>query len=112
MTLTDKISGQPLDGSQTFRLSPGITYELTADLVLGARVDPVPEPATVTLLGLGALALLGYGSRRPRSVSDLSGAAGVTSSGRSPGRLHRQAWTEPRRWASAPGAWVRGWARM
>jgi len=64
MTLTDQISGTPLDGSGTFPLSPGVTYELNADLVLGARVDPVPEPATATLFGLGTLALMGYARRR------------------------------------------------
>jgi len=67
MTLTDQISGTPLDGSETFPLSPGVTYELNADLVLGARVDPVPEPATATLFGLGTLALMGYARRAGRS---------------------------------------------
>jgi hypothetical protein len=35
------------------------------------KVDPVPEPASITMLGVAALTLLGYGwlRRKPRLVT-------------------------------------------
>jgi hypothetical protein len=68
MTLVDRISGKSLDG-EMFQLSPGGTYQLTADLQFGARIAPVPEPAAAVLFGLGTLGLVGYGRWRHRTAA-------------------------------------------
>jgi hypothetical protein len=51
-------------------LKPGV-YWMTADLTMGAELiaTPTPEPASLTLFGIGAAALVGYARRRLRRVA-------------------------------------------
>lgn len=43
--------------------------DITLELDLGPAATAVPEPASLTLLGLGALGLLGYVWRRRQQVA-------------------------------------------
>jgi hypothetical protein len=65
MTLIDQVSSKPLM-DETFNLSPGLTYRLSATLQAGAQIEPAPapEPSAVTLLGSGAISLFAYAWRR------------------------------------------------
>jgi hypothetical protein len=50
-------------GTATFTLDPGV------GLTAHSSATPVPEPACVTLLGIGAVALFGYGRLLPKQAA-------------------------------------------
>lgn len=65
-TLTGPIPFPPVP---PIPLLPGQSFSAFGSFEVGAQAQVIPEPSTLTLLGLGTLGLLGYGCRQRRRAA-------------------------------------------